>query len=86
MKPPIGRLAMRVEGDNWTAYWAKPGTMEGALWLGSIRLALVQSTERREAFIALMRDALEVLFAEKFGPVDSWETTPAPETERSGSA
>lgn len=32
----IGRLAMRHEGSNWSAYYAEPGTMEGAIFLGSV--------------------------------------------------
>ncbi len=37
-----GRLALRVEGTLWVAYWAELQTMEGAVFLGSIRLAFVQ--------------------------------------------
>jgi hypothetical protein len=34
----IGRLALREEGEWWNAYYyAMPGTMDGALHLGSIR-------------------------------------------------
>ena len=41
-KQQVGRLAMRVEGDFWRAYYAMPGTMEGALLLGSIAMGAVQ--------------------------------------------
>ena len=37
-KYDIGRLAMRVEGELWSAYYAMPNTMEGAVFLGSIAM------------------------------------------------
>ncbi len=48
-----GRLAMRVEGNNWVAYYAMPYTMEGAVWLGSIAMGAVQAPERKQAFYSL---------------------------------
>ena len=53
----IGRLALRHEGNFWNAYYALPGTMEGALFLGSIAMAfVVENTERKELFMAMMRE------------------------------
>jgi hypothetical protein len=83
----IGRLAFRVEGNKWTCYYAMPNTMEGAIWMGSIAMAIVQDEGRKGAFITLMREALGDFIEEKMGNrVDSWKTEPAPESERSGSA
>lgn len=83
----VGRLALRVEGDNWTAYWAKPDTMDGAMWLASIRMVFVQDEARQEAFKSLLVEALAEVFADKLGtPVEAWDQRPAPESERSGSA
>jgi hypothetical protein len=51
------RLALRVEGDKWNAYLAKPDTMQDAMWIGSILLKFVENNEhRKQTFIALMRD------------------------------
>ena len=54
----IGRLALRTEGDNWTAYYARNETMEGAIYLAQIHKRFVATRERREAFMALMRSGL----------------------------
>ena len=80
-KKQAGRLALRVEGDTWVAYYAMPDTMDGALVLGSIKMALVQDQGRRHAFMELMKSAIsEVL------DVESWDERPAPEHERAGRA
>jgi hypothetical protein len=82
----MGRLAIRVEGTLWCAYWALPNTMDGALFLGSIRLAFVDNVKRKEAFIDLMRDAVgEMLKAQGMIP-ESWDRRKAPEHERGGNA
>ena len=50
----IGRLAMRVEGTMWNAYYAMPNTIDDAMLLGSIRMRLVEhNPERRQVFIEL---------------------------------
>ena len=84
----VGRLAMRVEGDNWVAYYALPDTMDGALWLGSIKMSIAQEPRRKEAFMDLMRDAVAAFLHEGTGAEVAWPDgpKPAPEHERSGSA
>lgn len=82
----IGRLAFREEGENWTAYWAQPGTMEGAIQLGQIKLRFVAERERKDAFIALMRAAMSDMIEEATGIRPVWPDNPqpAPEHERAG--
>jgi hypothetical protein len=85
----IGRLAMRQEGGNWTAYYALPDTMADAVFLGSIRLAAVTGNpERKQAFMDMMRDLVSDIIEEKTGVRPIWpnEPQPAPEHERAGSA
>lgn len=84
----IGRLAMRHEGENWNAYYAMPDTMEGAILLGSIKMRFVATTERRDAFIAFMREAVADLIEETDGVRPTWPDGPrrAPEHEKSGNA
>ena len=77
------RIAMRAEGDRWTAYYAKPDTMDGALWLASIRLSLVDNPENKQAFIDLLTTALAKLVPAN---IERWTQQQAPESERSGSA
>jgi hypothetical protein len=84
MKLNAGRLALRVEGDKWTAYYAMPHTMEKALWLGAIRLTLVENPERKKMFIDLMKNVLEELLAQTGHQVSDWDEERAPEHERSG--
>lgn len=84
---PKGRLAFRVEGDKWVAYYALPDTMEGAIWLGSIHMGAVRESDAREAFKELMKLAVAQLFAQRGATVAGWGgETRAPEHERSGSA
>ena len=84
----VGRLAMRIEGDNWNAYYALQDTMEGAVLLGSIRMgAVAENAARKQAFMNLMRDVVTDIIRESTGLKPTWggpET--APEHERSGSA
>ena len=84
----MGRLAMRVEGDWWNAYYAMPNTMEGALHLGSIRMAFVADDwQRKELFMSMMKDAVSEIIKERIGVEATWpEARPAPEHERSGKA
>lgn len=82
------RLAMRVEGDWWVAYMAKMDTMDGARRLGSILLGIVErSPERKQAFMALMQDAMADAIREVFGHTPDWNAPQqAPEAERVGRA
>ena len=82
----VGRLAFRVEGEMWVAYYAMPHTMDGAIPLGSIQMSLVQDQERKRAFMEIFKSALTEILEEKIGPVGSWDEQRAPESERSGSA
>jgi hypothetical protein len=77
------RLALRVEGDKWNAYLAKPDTMQDAMWIGSILLKFVENNEhRKQIFIALMQDALAEAVEELIGTKPTWDMLPAPEHER----
>ena len=83
----IGRLAMRAEGTLWNAYYALPDTMDGAIFLGSIRLMSVtqNNPERKTAFMSMMRDIVTDIIREKTDQTPTWggpET--APEHERGG--
>ena len=84
----IGRLAMRVEGDNWCAYYALQHTMGGALFLGSIRMgAVVSDPARKTAFMDMMKGIVSDILAEKLGDRPTWgDPHRAPEAERSGRA
>lgn len=80
----MGRLAMRVEGQWWVAYYAMPETMVDAIQLGMIRLRHVEDEKRRNAFMALMQEAVGDLLEEIVGTRPVWPDapTPAPEHER----
>lgn len=82
----IGRLAMRHEGDLWVAYYALTDTMEGAVLLGSIKMALVvENTKCKDAFMSLMRECVSDMLEEKLGTRPTWQGAhAAPEHERSG--
>ena len=87
MTKEIGRLAMRREGDDWVAYYAMPGTMDGALALGSIKMRFVENNEERKtAFMLFMRDAVGDLIEEIVGVRPTWPDPayPAPQHEKAG--
>jgi hypothetical protein len=83
----VGRLAFRVEGDNWCCYYAKPGTMEGAALMATIAVGLVRDPERKQMFMDLMKHALSDFIEDSTGHrPEIWNEKTAPEDERSGSA
>ena len=81
----MGRLALRHEGTMWNAYWALPGTMEGALPLGSIVIAaVVNNPERKCIFQQMMTDIVADIMEERFGVRPIMDVQQAPEHERGG--
>lgn len=84
----IGRLAFRAEGANWNAYYAMSETMERAIFLGSIKLAIAMSAPaHKQAFMDLMRAVVSDMIANATGETPTWGgPQSAPEHERSGNA
>jgi hypothetical protein len=84
----IGRLALRVEGENWNAYYALPYSMKEPVFLGSIRMgAVANNPERKQAFMLMMRDIVSDIIEESTGFRPTWGgPQSAPEHERSGAA
>ncbi len=85
----VGRLAMRVEGDLWVAYYALPNTMKDAIFLGSIQMAFVQDESAKQIFMALMRDAVSMILKQQTGADALWPDKhgrTAPAHERAGRA
>lgn len=80
------RIAFRVEGNLWCAYYAKPNTMVDALFLASINLSLVKDVEFKNRFMHLIQDALGNVFSANGHKVRGWSCSPAPEHERAGNA
>jgi hypothetical protein len=83
----IGRLAMHHEGADWNAYYALPGTMDGAIFLGSIAMRFIDGKpDRKDAFIGFMREAVSDLVEELTGQRPTWPegVQAAPEHERAG--
>jgi hypothetical protein len=82
-----GRIALRIEGDQWVAYYAREGTMDGALRLASIYMDAVRNQRRKEAFMALMRDYVSDLIENAVGERPDWnDPERAPEHEKAGRA
>lgn len=83
----VGRLAFRHEGQNWNAYYALPDTMNGAIYLGSIRITAVADPKIKQSFIALMRDVVSGILEKETGEKTHWnEPVLAPEHEKAGNA
>ena len=79
---------MRQEGDNWSAYYALPDSMEKSIFIGSIRIgAITNNPERKDAFMDMMRDVISDIIEEQTGHRPEWGgVTAAPEQDRTGSA
>lgn len=85
----LGRLAMRVEGQYWHAYYALPDTMKNAVFLASISLHLIAvKEERKDQFMALCKELIADLVEDQCGTRPTWPVPPkpAPESERGGNA
>jgi hypothetical protein len=82
----IGRLALRHEGNFWNAYYALQGTMDGAVLLGSIAMAIAIMPDRKCAFMTLMKEAVADIIEEETGVRPIWPNgpQPAPEAEKAG--
>jgi hypothetical protein len=86
-RTPFGRIAFRVEGEWWNAYWApSQENMEGAVHLASIRMSLAEDPAVKNGFMSLMRSGFEwSLKATGVRERPSWnDPQPAPERERAG--
>jgi hypothetical protein len=79
---------MRVEGENWNAYYAIPNVIEGAVRLGSLRAALVDQSERQPAFMDMMPDIASENLESFVGVRTAWPNPPypAPEHERASNS
>jgi hypothetical protein len=85
-KVKVGRLALRVEGIWWNAYYTL-GTMEEAIHLGSIRLTAASNPKVKSAFMDIMQDVVSSMIEDATGLTPGWgEPQKAPESERSGNA
>lgn len=81
IEAPI-RLAMRVEGDYWTAWLARHGTMEGAQRLASVHLKVVENQDRREALRRLLSEFVMDVIEEHAGArPTAMSERPAPDHE-----
>lgn len=86
MRGPVGRCALRVEGDWWVAYFAEPATMKDAVEMGRIRMTVVQDPARKQAFIDLMQSFVGDVIEERMGVRPDFGLGAAPEHERAGRA
>jgi hypothetical protein len=84
----IGRLALRVEGEWWNAYYAMPDTMDDAIHLAAIRMSAVSANGKlKQMFMDTMRELVADILEEKTGQRPTWGgPEAAPEHERSGAA
>lgn len=80
------RAALRVEGNDWVAYCAAIGTMEGATEFARVKMSVVtRSPELKAQFIAFATAVVGAMILEATGQRAEWnEPIGAPEHERSG--
>jgi hypothetical protein len=84
VKIESGRLAFRVEGEFWNCYYAASNSMEGAIFMGSILMILVQDNEaNKRRFMGLMKSCLEYMMKTIGVDLEGWSRLrEAPEHER----
>jgi hypothetical protein len=82
-KIEAGRLAFRQEGHMWNCYIAPLGTMEKAVWIGSIHMRAVEMKQsRKEQFMRLMKATFADMLKELGADVAGWDQRAAPDHER----
>lgn len=78
-----GRVAIRHEGHMINAYWARPDTMEGAFWLGSIPAYFTEHKDIFERFKKLMIDGAGFVIEDiTGGKIEKWMEQAAPAHEK----
>lgn len=84
----VGRVAFRVEGQYYNAYWALRDTMEGAIHIASVKIAPLRCNDAlRTQFVELVQNIVSDAFDKTMGARPSaWTKESAPEHERSGNA
>ncbi len=81
----LGRLAMRVEGDWWVAYWAAPNSMKRSTEIARLRMSLAADPVLKEAFLGFCQSAMSVTIKAATGKTPGWnDPVGAPEQEKSG--
>lgn len=80
------RIAMRVEGDWWVAYFAEPGSMDGAIEVARFPMRVAGHLAVRDAILVLVQDLMKSLLSGVLGlgGVEDFEISSAPEHERAG--
>jgi hypothetical protein len=81
----IGRLAMRVEGGWWVAYWAGNESMKRSTEIARLRMSLAADPVLKDRFMDFCRLAMALAIKEATGKTANWKgAVRAPEHERSG--
>jgi hypothetical protein len=84
----VGRIAFRVEGDWWNAYWTpRQDSMNEAVHLGSVRMSLAVAPDVKASFMEAMKQAFAVATKDALGVAPEFgDAEHASERERSGRA
>lgn len=82
------RLALRVEGSRYVAYYADGDSMDGAIEIASMHSGVIDNDLVRERFMEFAREVFDAIMLSAFGVRPEWngDPTPAPEHERAGRA
>jgi hypothetical protein len=83
---PGFRLAMRVEGPWWVAYFAKTETMDGAIEIARFQMTVARVDSVRDAVLDLVQAMARALVKDiaGLGEIADFEISKAPEHERAG--
>ncbi len=80
------RIAMRVEGEWWVAYFAEPESMISAMEIARFPMKVASHLAVRDAILDLVQELTKSLLSGVLGlgGVEDFEISSAPEHERAG--
>jgi hypothetical protein len=78
----VGRLALRVEGQWWCAYYAQPDSMAKAARLAKIHMSVVVDEKRKRAFMDLMSSFVADMIEQQTGKRPDMRMEDAPAHEK----
>jgi hypothetical protein len=80
------RLAMRVEGKMWNAYFAWRDSMKDAILIGSLTMEIASDPIFEARFASLMSDVVASIIEDAAGVRPDIRVQSAPENEKGGNA
>ncbi len=72
----VGRITLRTVDEWWVGYYAQPETMEGAIEIGRIHMAMVEVEQVRHLFLETLRAGIGKILGDRVGTAPTFEIMP----------